>query len=45
MSIPRTDGEIWGDAFIIKFITFCLNKALHLRNIRPILEGRRDSAT
>jgi hypothetical protein len=29
----------------MKFITFCLDKALHHWNIRPILEGRTNCAT
>jgi hypothetical protein len=38
MSRPCANGGIWGDAFIMKFITFCLDKALHLWDIRPILK-------
>jgi hypothetical protein len=40
MSRPYENEGIWSDAFIMKFITFCFDKALHLWDIRPFFEGR-----
>jgi hypothetical protein len=45
MSRPYINGRTWDDFFIMKFITFCLDQALHLWNVRPILEGRTNCAT
>jgi hypothetical protein len=45
MSRPCKNGGIWGDAFIMKFITFCLDRALHVSDMWHVLEDKTYCAT